>query len=150
MKQVNIKVINKSHYELPEYSDPGSSGMDIRANIGGSVLISPGASLIIPTGLKFVIPEGYEFQVRSRSGLSSKKGIIVLNQPGTIDSSFHDELKIILYNSSNIPYSILPGDRIAQLVLAEVPKVTWVPVEGEFSEEDLKDDRGGGFGHTGM
>jgi len=144
---MKIKVINKSKNELPSYKFIGDSGMDVRADIGESIIMSPGQRYTVPTGLYFKIPLGYEIQVRPRSGLANKYGITVLNTPGTIDSTYTGELKVILYNSGDSDFTVESGDRIAQIVLQEVPMIVWEEVS-EFTEET---DRGsGGFGHTGI
>lgn len=140
-----IKIINKSEFELPEYQTKGSAGLDIRANITKDIEIAPMGRVLIPTGLFVEIPEGYEIQVRPRSGLAIKKGITVLNSPGTIDSDYRGEINVILVNLSYEFQIIEPGDRIAQLVLAKVEKIKW-----DISEELTDTDRGiGGFGSTG-
>lgn len=140
-----IKIINKSEFELPEYQTKGSAGLDIRANITKDIEIAPMGRVLIPTGLFVEIPEGYEIQVRPRSGLAIKKGITVLNSPGTIDSDYRGEINVILVNLSYEFQIIEPGDRIAQLVLAKVEKIKW-----EISEALSDTDRGdGGFGSTG-
>ena len=119
---VKIYIENFSKYELPKYAHPGDSGMDIRANIEESVTLKPLERYIFPTGIKVNIPEGFEIQVRSRSGLAAKRGIAVLNSPGTIDQGFKGEIGVILVNLSNEPQIIDPGERIAQLVVARVEK----------------------------
>ena len=140
-----IKIINKSEFELPEYQTKGSAGLDIRANITKDIEIAPMGRVLIPTGLFVEIPEGYEIQVRPRSGLAIKKGITVLNSPGTIDSDYRGDINVILVNLSYEFQIIEPGDRIAQLVLAKVEKIKW-----DISEELTDTDRGiGGFGSTG-
>ena len=144
---MKIKVINKSKNELPSYKFIGDSGMDVRADIGESIILSPGQRYTVPTGLYFQIPPGYEIQVRPRSGLANNYGITVLNTPGTVDSTYTGELKVILYNSGDSDFTVESGDRIAQIVLQEVPMIVWEEVS-EFTEET---DRGsGGFGHTGI
>ncbi len=150
-----IKIFSKCKYGLPKYATPGSSGVDLYANTEGPVLIESGRSVIVPTGIFVKIPSlDYELQVRSRSGLSANHGIVVLNSPGTIDSDYvFTEIKVILYNASPIPYSLLPGTRIAQLVLARVEKVQWKEVgedEMKKEKEETETIRKGGFGHTGI
>lgn len=144
---MDLEFINKSKtgQPLPRYAKPGDAGMDIHADIESSLIIKPLERKIISTGIYVNLPEGFEIQVRSRSGLSANFGIIVLNSPGTIDSGYKDEIKIILINLSSEDYKINPGDRIAQLVVAPVTKVN--PVE--VNEINKENDRGGGFGHTG-
>lgn len=141
-----VKIINKSGFELPEYKTPGSAGFDFRANLSRSMSILPGRHAIIPTGLYVEIPEGMEIQVRSRSGLAAKHGVCVLNSPGTIDSDYRDEICIILANLGDQAFEINPGDRIAQGVLAKYEKAEFTVVE----ELEQSNNRGGGFGHTGV
>lgn len=148
MSEVRVKIINKSKHNFgnPEYSDPGSSGMDVRASLENSLILRPGERLLIPTGLYVEIPKGYEIQVRPRSGLSLKKGITVLNTPGTIDASYRGEIGVILQNNGTEDFLIENGDRIAQLVLCEVPICIW-----EITESLEETERGsGGFGHSGV
>lgn len=131
---------------IPEYAHPGDAGFDFRAAIDAPIRLWPGERKMIPTGLRMAIPDGYEVQVRSRSGLSYKNGVVVANAPGTIDSGFRGEVCVILQNLGDGPFPIEPGDRIAQGVLAPV-------VRAEFVEADTLDDsqRGeGGFGSTGV
>ena len=131
--------------ELPKYARPGDAGMDVRA--AEDAIIQPGAAKVVPTGIKVAIPVGYEIQVRPRSGLSLKTPIRVANAPGTIDSGYRDEVGIIVWNSSpSEAVEIKKGDRIAQLVLARVPEINFVPVD---SVAEIGENRGGGFGHTG-
>lgn len=142
---MKVKVINKSNNPLPEYSTPQSAGMDLRANIEDSIDIDPLCRVLIPTGIYIELPEGYEAQVRPRSGLALKHGITVLNSPGTIDADYRGEICVILINLSNIPFTIKPCERIAQLVFSKYEKAELVEVE-----EINNTERGeGGFGHTG-
>ena len=130
----------------PSYQSSGSSGMDVRAHLSESLVIKPGRSVLVPTGLYLEIPSGYEVQVRSRSGLALKNGIIVLNSPGTIDSDYRGEIKIILMNLSDKDFIIRDQDRIAQLVLSRYEKA-----ELQASDELSDTERGcGGFGSTGV
>ncbi|MCK5398843.1 dUTP diphosphatase [bacterium] len=131
---------------LPQYETPGSSGVDLAAAIYDDIIIEPGKREIIPTGMKMQIPLGWEMQVRPRSGLAFKSGLTVLNTPGTVDSDYRGEVKVILYNSSELPFTVIRGMRIAQGVFSQV-----IQVEMEISEEELEQtQRGsGGFGHTG-
>ena len=145
MKKIQIKVVNKGNQQLPEYKTPLSSGMDIRADITSPVIIQPLERMLLPTGLYVAIPDGYEVQVRPRSGLALKKGITVINTPGTIDADYRNAIGVVLINLSNEPFIINPGDRIAQLVIAPVVQGEWVEVE-----ELDKTERDGGFGHTGI
>lgn len=142
---VEVKIINKSSNPLPEYATPGSSGMDIRANLTESITLKSLERTLVPTGLFVEIPDGYEIQVRPRSGLAIKQGLTCLNTPGTIDADYRGEIKIILINLSMEEQVIKHGDRIAQLVLQKVEKLHW-------SETELLNQThraGGGFGHTG-
>lgn len=140
---MTVKVKNHSNNPLPAYQTTGSAGMDICANIDW--LLHPGQWSAIPTGIFLEIPEGYECQVRPRSGLAFKNGVTVLNSPGTIDSDFRGEVKVILINHSNTPFVIQQGDRIAQLVFNKVETAVF-----ELSDELSSSERGaGGFGSTG-
>jgi dUTP pyrophosphatase len=142
---LSIKIVNKSTNELPSYATVGSSGMDIRAFISEPLVLQPSERLLVPTGLFVEIPLGYEIQIRPRSGLAIKQGITCLNTPGTIDADYRGEIKVILINLSKEPQTILPGDRIAQMVVQKVEQVQWVAVD-ELNESE----RGsGGFGSTG-
>jgi len=144
MKSCNI--VNQSHNSLPYYSTEHSAGMDLRANLIESLVLKPFERALIPTGIFIELPKGYEAQVRPRSGLAIKNGITVLNTPGTIDSDYRGEVKVILINLSNEPFTIMNGDRIAQMVIAKYEKITWIQVE------QLSDtERGsGGFGSSGV
>lgn len=142
---MKVKVVNSSAFALPEYQTPLSAGLDIRANISQSITLSPLERAMVPTGLYVELPEGYEMQIRPRSGLAAKHGITVLNSPGTIDADYRGEIKVILVNLSNIPFTIEPGERIAQMIVARYEQVEWQAVES-LSETE----RGaGGFGSTG-
>ena len=141
-----VKVINRSHHPLPQYATPLSAGMDLRANIDAPVTLRPLERHLIPTGLFIALPPGYEAQVRPRSGLALKKGITVLNSPGTIDADYRGELGVLLINLSTEPFVIEAGERIAQMVIARHE-------QGEFClvEELDETERGeGGYGHTGV
>jgi dUTP pyrophosphatase len=142
---MNVRIINKSNHELPAYATSGAAGMDIRANISEPVTLKPLERAMVPTGLFLEIPAGYEAQVRPRSGLAAKHGVTVLNTPGTIDADYRGEVKVILVNLSNEPFTINDGERIAQLVIAAHATVTWEETN-ELSETSRG---GGGFGHTG-
>jgi len=134
-----------SPVSLPAYQTPGSAGLDLRAAVDASVVLPPGERALIPTGLRFEIPMGWEAQVRPRSGLAFRHGVTVLNSPGTIDSDYRGEVKIILINHGEEPFTINSGDRIAQLVFASVQQV-----QLELVNELTNSLRGdGGFGHTG-
>jgi dUTP pyrophosphatase len=142
---MQIQIVNRSKHPLPEYATSSSAGMDLRANLDAPVILHPGQRDLIPTGLFLEIPEGFEGQVRPRSGLALKHGISVLNSPGTIDADYRGEVKVILANLSNVPFTVNDGERIAQLVIAKHEKAEWVEVIGLSASE-----RGeGGFGHTG-
>ena len=142
---IKVKIINESKNALPEYATEGSAGMDIRAYLPGTMKLKPMERFLTPTGLYIEIPEGYEAQVRPRSGMAIKQGITCLNSPGTIDSDYRGEIKVILINLSNEEQLINDGDRIAQLVFAKVEQA------GLQIVTDLEESgRGnGGFGHTG-
>ena len=142
---MKVKVVNSSAFALPEYQTPLSAGLDIRANLSESITLSPLERAMVPTGLYVELPEGYEMQIRPRSGLAAKHGITVLNSPGTIDADYRGEIKVILVNLSNTPFTIEPGERIAQMIVARYEQVEWQTVES-LSETE----RGaGGFGSTG-
>ena len=142
---MKVKIVNNSRHALPEYQTPLSAGLDIRANLDESVTLRPLERAMIPTGLFVELPEGYEMQIRPRSGLAAKHGITVLNSPGTIDADYRGEIKVILVNLSNEPFTIEPGERIAQMIVARYEQIEWQPVE-ELGETE----RGaGGFGSTG-
>ncbi len=142
---MTVKVVNKSGNALPEYATLSSAGMDVRASLDSAVTLAPLQRAMIPTGLFLEIPAGYEVQVRPRSGLAAKKGITVLNSPGTVDSDYRGEVNVILVNLSDTPFVVEPGERIAQLVLARHEHVEWEEVE-----ELAASERGeGGFGSTG-
>ena len=142
---MKIKVINKSAFDLPQYATEHAAGLDVRANIDEPMVIEPLERTMVPTGLYVEIPEGYEIQVRPRSGLAAKYGLTCLNTPGTIDPDYRGEIKVILANVSNAAFTLEPGERIAQLVVAQFMRIDWEPAEA------LSDtDRGsGGFGSTG-
>jgi dUTP pyrophosphatase len=145
MQLVQIKIINTSDNPLPHYATKGSSGMDVRASLPIPVTLQPLERALIPTGLFVEIPNGYEMQIRPRSGLAIKQGITCLNSPGTIDSDYRGEIKIILINLSSQQQVIHSGDRIAQMILQGVEKAEFEQVE-ILNETERAD---GGFGHTG-
>lgn len=126
---VNIYIENKSGFEAPKYAHPGDSGMDVKAVIKEPITLGPLERHIFPTGLKVIIPEGYEIQVRTRSGMAAKRGLAVLNSPGTIDQNFRGEIGVILVNLSNEEQVVEPGERIAQLVVARVEKAEITEIE---------------------
>ena len=142
---MKIRIINNSGNPLPEYSTEWSSGLDLRANLEEPVTLNPLERTLIPTGLYIELPEGYEAQIRPRSGLTLKKGITVLNTPGTIDADYRGEIGIIVINLSNDPVEITHGERICQMVVSQVEKI-----ELEETEKINETPRAaGGFGHTG-
>ena len=143
---MNIKIINKSSHDLPHYETISSAGMDLRANLSESRILKPLERSIVGTGLFIELPVGYEAQVRPRSGLAAKKGITVLNAPGTIDADYRGEIGVILVNLSNEEFTINNGERIAQLVIAKHDRAEWIKVE-ELNETTRGD---GGFGSTGI
>ena len=143
---MQIKIINQSQNELPNYETLASAGMDLRANLSGPIILKPLERAIVKTGLFIELPIGYEAQVRPRSGLAAKKGITVLNSPGTVDADYRGEIGVILVNLSNEPFTIENGERIAQLIIAKHERAEWIPVDN-LSETE----RGaGGFGSTGV
>uniref|UniRef100_UPI00404AECA9 dUTP diphosphatase n=1 Tax=Gelidibacter sp. TaxID=2018083 RepID=UPI00404AECA9 len=143
---MTIKIINKSNHELPNYETIASAGMDLRANLSESRILKPLERSIVGTGLFIELPIGYEAQVRPRSGLAAKKGITVLNSPGTIDADYRGEIGVILVNLSNDDFEIVNGERIAQLVIAKHERAEWQQVT-ELSETSRGE---GGFGSTGV
>ncbi|MDO7137064.1 dUTP diphosphatase [Algibacter lectus] len=143
---MQIKIINKSNHELPHYETIASAGMDLRANIIEAITLKPLARTIVKTGLFIELPIGFEAQVRPRSGLAAKKGVTVLNAPGTIDADYRGEIGVILVNISNEDFVIESGERIAQLVIAKHERAEWISVE-ELSETSRGE---GGFGSTGV
>ena len=145
MPAIKIKIINHSANPLPDYATSGSSGMDIRASLDQPQALQALERVIIPTGLFIELPPGYEAQIRTRSGLAIKQGITCLNSPGTIDSDYRGEIKIILINLSQEEQVIQPGDRIAQLIVQKIEKAEWT----ETTELEVTGRNTGGFGHTG-
>jgi dUTP pyrophosphatase len=145
MAKMNVQIINKSKHPLPKYATELSAGLDLRANLSEAITLQPMQRVLVPTGLFMAIPAGYEAQVRPRSGLALKKGVTVLNSPGTIDADYRGELCIILINLSSEPFVIEDGERIAQVVFARCEQVSWQQVE--VLEETERGE--GGFGHTG-
>ncbi len=142
---MTIRIINNSKHELPSYETVASAGVDLRADLVEAIVIKPLERILVPTALFIELPIGYEAQVRPRSGLAIKKGITVLNSPGTIDADYRGEIKVILINLSNENFVINDGDRIAQMIISKHEKAQWEEVK-----ELIETDRGaGGFGHTG-
>ena len=141
-----VKIINRSKHQLPAYETAQSAGMDIRANIDEPIVLKPMQRILVPTGLFIELPVGYEAQLRPRSGLALKKGITLLNTPGTIDADYRGEIGVILINLSTEDFTITDGERICQMVVAPHSRVAWVETD---TLEDT--ERGaGGFGHTGV
>ena len=143
---MKVKIVNKSRHELPSYSTVYSAGMDLRANLEEPVTLKPGERILVPTGLFIELPKGYEAQIRPRSGLALKKGITVLNTPGTVDSDYRGEIGIILINLSGQDFFVQDGERICQMIISRHETIEW-------EETDSLNDtiRGiGGFGHTGQ
>ena len=142
---IKVKIVNHSPYPCPAYATPLSAGVDLKANLEQPVVLQPLGRALIPTGLFIALPAGYEAQVRPRSGLALKHGITVLNSPGTVDADYRGEIKCILVNLSQEPFTIEPGERIAQMVVARHEQVEWEPVDAL----DETERGGGGFGSTG-
>lgn len=146
MERIKVKIVNKSNNPLPQASTSLAAGMDVRASLTEPVVLAPLERRLIPTGLFIELPEGYECQIRPRSGLALKSGITVLNTPGTIDADYRGEIGVILINLSSQPFTVNPGERICQMVVARHGFVDWEAVETLAESE-----RGsGGFGHTGV
>ena len=143
---MNVQIINKSKHTTPNYETQGSAGMDLRANINESITLKPLERTIVKTGLFIALPIGFEAQVRPRSGLAAKKGITVLNSPGTVDADYRGEIGVILVNLSNDDFIINDGERIAQLVIAKHERVNWQ----EVAVLDETERGMGGFGSTGV
>ena len=142
----SVKIVNKSHHPLPQYSTANSAGMDLRANIDSPIVLAPLQRVLVPTGLFMSLPEGCEAQVRPRSGLALKHGITVLKTPGTIDADYRGEIGVILVNLGDKEFIINDGERIAQLVVAKYEKIEFLPVEAL----DETERGAGGFGHSGV
>jgi dUTP pyrophosphatase len=145
MAKIKVRIINQSTNPLPEYSTDGAAGMDIRANLENSIVLRSMERFLVPTGLFIELPSGYEAQIRPRSGMAIKQGITCLNSPGTIDSDYRGELKVILINLSQEEQTIHPGDRIAQMIVSNVEQVKWKSVKKIKTTKRNE----GGFGHTG-
>lgn len=142
---MTVKIINRSQHDLPHYESRSSAGMDLRADLSEAITLQPLGRAIVKTGLFIELPHGYEAQVRPRSGLAAKKGVTVLNSPGTIDADYRGEIGVILVNLSNEPFTVENGERIAQLVIAKHERAEWEPVEA--LSETVRGE--GGFGSTG-
>lgn len=145
MRPLVVRIRNESGFPLPAHATPGSAGLDLRAALDAPRQLAPGEWQAIPTGLYIELPEGYEAQVRPRSGLALRHGITLLNSPGTIDADYRGEIQVILINHGKVPFTVEPGMRIAQLVVAPIVQVQWEAVE-TLSSTPRAD---GGFGHTG-
>lgn len=143
---MKVQIINRSHHQLPEYATCQSAGMDLRANIDSPIVMKPMERRLIPTGLFISLPAGFEAQVRPRSGLAIKKGITVLNSPGTIDADYRGEIGVILINLSSEDWTVTDGERIAQMVIARHEQIQWEQVE----VLDETERGAGGFGHSGI
>ena len=146
MEKITVNIINGSGNPLPAYETEGSAGMDLRAALDEPVVLAPLQRAMIPTGLRIALPQGYECQIRPRSGLAAKHGITVLNSPGTIDADYRGEIKVILVNLSNKPFTINPGERVCQMVISRYSRAEWVQVK----VLDETERGSGGFGHTGV
>ena len=146
MEKITVNIINNSANPLPAYETSGSAGMDLRASLDQPMVLEPLQRAMIPTGIHIALPEGYECQIRPRSGLAAKHGITVLNSPGTIDADYRGEIKVILVNLSNEPFTINPGERVCQMVISRYSRAEWVEVE----TLDETERGSGGFGHTGV
>ena len=143
---MQVRIVNKSKHQLPEYETIHSAGLDLRANLDAPITLKPLERSFVPTGLFIELPVGYEAQIRPRSGLAIKHGISILNTPGTIDSDYRGELKAIVVNLSNEPFVINDGERICQMVISSYERVEWI-----LSKQLSETARGeGGFGHTGI
>ncbi|MGN0214233.1 MAG: dUTP diphosphatase [Muribaculaceae bacterium] len=146
MDCVKVKIVNRSSNALPEYGTSESAGMDLRAWLSEPIVLQPMQRALVPTGVSIELPHGYECQIRPRSGLALKKGVTVLNTPGTIDADYRGEIGVILINLSDTPFVIENGERICQMIVSRYSKVEWNQVEVLGDTE-----RGaGGFGHTGV
>ena len=142
---MKVKIVNHSPYPSPAYATPQSAGVDLRAHLEEPVTLAPLQRAMVPTGLYIALPAGFEAQVRPRSGLAAKHGITVLNTPGTIDADYRGEIRVILVNLSDQPFEVVPGERIAQMVIARHEQVSWEEVD----ELDATERGAGGFGSTG-
>lgn len=143
---MKVNIVNRSRFKLPEYATTHSAGLDLRADLGKNIILKPLERSLVPTGLYIELPEGYEAQIRPRSGLAAKHGISLVNTPGTIDPDYRGEIKVILVNLSDVPFTLEPGERIAQMVIARFEHISWNEVD-TLSETDRGE---GGFGHTGV
>ena len=142
---MKVKIVNRSRFALPEYQTPLSAGLDVRADLDAPVTLGPLQRAMIPTGLFVELPEGCEMQIRPRSGLAAKHGVTVLNSPGTVDADYRGEIKIILVNLSDEPFTIEAGERIAQMIVARYEQIEWQPAE----ELGATERGAGGYASTG-
>ena len=143
---MKVNIVNRSCFELPQYATVHSAGLDLRANLEEPVTLKPLERSLVPTGLYIELPEGFEAQIRPRSGLAAKHGISLVNTPGTIDPDYRGEIKVIVVNLSDVPFTLQPGERIAQMVIARFEHISWNEVE--MLSETARGE--GGFGHTGV
>jgi len=143
---MNVNIVNRSRFPLPQYATVHSAGLDLRADLEYSQVLKPLERALVPTGLFIELPEGYEAQVRPRSGLAAKHGISIVNTPGTIDPDYRGEIKVILVNLSDVSFTLEPGERIAQMIIARFEHISWNEVET--LSETVRGE--GGFGHTGV
>jgi len=143
---MKVNIVNRSRFPLPQYATVHSAGLDLRADLEFAQVLKPLERAMVPTGLFIELPEGYEAQVRPRSGLAAKHGISIVNTPGTIDPDYRGEIKVILVNLSDVPFTLEPGERIAQMIIARFEHISWNEVE----TLSVTDRGEGGFGHTGV
>ena len=143
---MKVNIVNSSRFSLPQYATVHSAGLDLRADLEQSLILKPLERSLVPTGLFIELPEGYEAQIRPRSGLAIKHGISLVNTPGTIDPDYRGEIKVVLVNLSDVPFTLEPGERIAQMVIARFEHISWNEVES--LSETARGE--GGFGHTGV
>jgi dUTP pyrophosphatase len=143
---MKVNIVNRSRFSLPQYATVHSAGLDLRADLDNSLILKPLERSLVPTGLYIELPEGFEAQIRPRSGLAAKHGISLVNTPGTIDPDYRGEIKVILVNLSDVPFTLEPGERIAQMVIARFEHISWNEVET--LTETARGE--GGFGHTGV
>jgi len=143
---MKVNIVNRSRFPLPQYATIHSAGLDLRADTEQALILKPLERSLVPTGLFIELPEGYEAQIRPRSGLAIKHGISLVNTPGTIDPDYRGEIKVILVNLSDVPFTLEPGERIAQMVIARFEHIVWNEVE--VLSETARGE--GGFGHTGV
>ena len=143
---MKVNIVNRSRFSLPQYATVHSAGLDLRADLEQSLILKPLERSLVPTGLFIELPEGYEAQIRPRSGLAIKHGISLVNTPGTIDPDYRGEIKVIVVNLSDVPFTLEPGERIAQMVIARFEHISWNEVES--LSETARGE--GGFGHTGV